>query len=62
MTHHADDVFVICEEPPSQCELCGRCDELRPYGPGAKFVCFKCAMKDEDNAKAMFLKRIRGDG
>jgi hypothetical protein len=28
--------------------------ELRPYGRGGKFVCFKCMMKDEEEGKRQF--------
>ena len=41
-------------EPPGICELCGKTEELRPYGPGGKNVCFECAMKNEDEAKLRF--------
>lgn len=29
------------------CELCGKADELRPYGPNNENICFDCGMKDE---------------
>ena len=61
MTHKVGNTLFIVEEPPANCELCGKVEELRPYGPGAKFVCFKCAMKDETTAERMFLKRMQGD-
>jgi hypothetical protein len=41
------------------CELCGKLDELRPYGRGGKNVCFDCAMKDEAEAARQFTKRIQ---
>ena len=37
-----------------KCQDCGKVSELRPYGKGGMFVCFKCAMKDEDEAKQRF--------
>jgi hypothetical protein len=33
------------------CELCGAVKELRPYGPGGKFICFDCAMKNLKETK-----------
>jgi hypothetical protein len=41
-----------------KCEMCGQQDELRPYGPGGKNVCFACAMKDEEEAKRQFSARL----
>src|SRR5258705_537923 len=37
-----------------KCQDCSKVAELRPYGKGGKFVCFDCAMKDEDEAKRRF--------
>ena len=42
------------------CELCGKVEELRPYGPGGKNVCFDCAMKDEAEAMRQFEKLTAG--
>src|SRR4030095_6267735 len=28
-----------------KCEMCGKQDELRPYGPNNENICFDCAMK-----------------
>lgn len=38
---------VIEPEPDGVCELCGKVDETRPYGPGGKRICFDCGMKDQ---------------
>jgi hypothetical protein len=40
------------------CELCGKVEELRPYGPGGRNVCFDCAMKDESEARRQFAARL----
>jgi hypothetical protein len=61
MSRKVGKVFVIEGERGGKCEECGKTDELRPYGKNGANVCFECAMKDEDNAKAMFRKRINGD-
>lgn len=41
------------------CQLCGaENEELRPYGPGGKSICFKCGMKDEPATAAVFKSLI----
>lgn len=45
----------------SKCELCGAEEELRPYGPGGKWVCFSCGMKDEENARRIFADGVMKD-
>jgi hypothetical protein len=39
---------VITHLDPRKCELCGKLDELRPYGPMGESVCYDCGMKDEN--------------
>jgi hypothetical protein len=56
MTKRKGGIVFIEEEPDGKCELCGKIDELRPYGPGGKRVCFDCAMKDEPEAARQFRK------
>lgn len=33
----------IAEEPEQACQLCGKIDECRPYGPNDEQICFDCA-------------------
>lgn len=47
------------EEATGVCELCGKTEELRPYGPKGEKVCFDCAMKDEEAARRAFEKRFK---
>jgi hypothetical protein len=47
-------------ESIGECQLCGSEDELRPYGPNGKWVCFDCGMKDEEEARRQFSKVING--
>jgi hypothetical protein len=47
---------VLRTQPPGTCEMCGKADELRPYGPGGMRVCFECAMLDEEEAGRQFEK------
>ncbi len=49
---------IIQEERPQQCDMCGECRELRPYGPGGACVCFDCGMKDEAGAVRHFNRRL----
>ena len=51
----------ISAEPDRRCELCGKIDECRPYGPNGEQVCFDCAMKDEETAKRQFMKHVFGE-
>ena len=52
---------VIEPEPDGRCELCGKVDELRPYGPKGERVCFDCGMKDPEAAKRQFAKLVLGE-
>ncbi len=40
------------------CEICGKIDELRPYGPKGEWICFDCGMKDEQTTRRQFVKLI----
>lgn len=43
------------------CADCNQSKELRPYGNGGSWVCFECAMKNEDEAKRQFDKILSAD-
>lgn len=43
------------------CTMCNEHKELRPYGKNNAFVCFECAMKDEEGAALRFLNIISPD-
>lgn len=60
MTRRAGDVLLIEDEPPQQCDFCGKVRELRPYGPNGEKVCFDCAMLDEPAAQRAFQRLIGG--
>lgn len=47
--------------PEGKCSMCGKSDELRPYGPNYSWVCFDCAMKDEKGAEERCRKVMFGD-
>ena len=38
---------IISAEEPDECELCGKFEELRPYGPNGERICFDCGQKDK---------------
>lgn len=52
---------IICVEPDDVCEMCGKVDELRPYGSGGMRVCFDCGMKDEAEAIRRMKAHLFGD-
>lgn len=52
----------ISVEPDARCEMCGKVEELRPYGPKGECVCFSCGMKDEPAAKRAMNRYIYGEG
>ncbi len=33
----------IAQQPDELCEMCGKIDECRPYGPNDENICFDCA-------------------
>lgn len=43
-----------------KCELCGKQDELRPYGPNNENICFECGMKDEATTAKKFHEFLDG--
>lgn len=43
-----------------KCEMCGKADELRPYGPNGANICFPCAMKDEEGTSRRFAQMLNG--
>lgn len=53
---------IIEAEDVDRCQLCGKIDETRPYGPNGEEICYACGMKDEETTKKMFLKHVHGEG
>lgn len=51
----------IAEEVAQACELCGKIDECRPYGPNDEQICFECAMKDEETTRKKMEAYIFGE-
>lgn len=52
---------VIAEQAPEVCEMCGKVDECRPYGPNDENICFECAMKDPETTERKMAAYIFGE-
>jgi hypothetical protein len=54
----------IAPEPDQMCEMCGKVDECRPYGPNDEQVCYDCAMTKvgEETVKKKMDAYIFGEG
>ena len=52
---------IIAQQDDEVCEMCGKVDECRPYGPDDENICFDCAMKDEATAMRKMEQYIFGD-
>lgn len=52
---------IIAEQPPEVCEMCGKVDECRPYGPNGENICFDCGMKDEETTRKKMTAYIFGE-
>jgi hypothetical protein len=61
MSERIGDIAFCYSEKPQQCDLCGKIDELRPYGPKGEMICFDCGMKDEATTKKMMGIKLFGD-
>lgn len=46
----------------TMCTMCQKRAELRPYGKNGAMVCFKCAMKDEPEARRRFAALLASAG
>lgn len=51
----------ISAEAPAKCELCGKTDELRPYGPKGENICFACGMENEETTARQFRRYVLGE-
>lgn len=54
-------IVIIEEEKPQQCDLCGKVDELRPYGPGGACICFDCGQKAPAETERRMGRILFGD-
>ena len=51
MSKRVGNVTIIEVEPDGRCEMCGKVDELRPYGPKGERICYDCGMKNPKTTK-----------
>lgn len=61
MSGNIHGIPIIAIEGDSVCEMCGKLDECRPYGPKGERVCFECGMKDPAAVKRQMDKYIFGE-
>lgn len=54
-------VIIVTPESPQQCDLCGKIDELRPYGPGYSMICFDCGQLDPEGTERRMGVRLFGE-
>lgn len=47
MTRKIGNIVLIEAEDDRPCELCGKVEETRPYGPRGERVCYECGMKNK---------------
>jgi len=60
MTKSATPRRTTIKAGSSNCQLCGKHAELRPYGANGEWICFECGMKDETTTEAQFYKLLDG--
>lgn len=48
----------IAQQMDEVCEMCGKIDECRPYGPNDENICFDCAHSTPESA-AIAEKKMR---
>lgn len=51
MSRVVNGIEIIQAEPDGVCQLCGKTDELRPYGPNGENICYDCGMKDPETTE-----------
>lgn len=61
MSYRIGDVIIIESEPDDVCDLCGKVDELRPYGPNGERICYDCGMKNKEVTDRMMDRILFGD-
>jgi hypothetical protein len=52
---------VIAQQGDEVCEMCGKVDECRPYGPNDENICFDCGMKDPATTEKKMGQYIFGE-
>ena len=52
---------IISEQHNEVCEMCGKVDECRPYGPQDENICFDCGMKNKEITEKKMATYIFGE-
>jgi hypothetical protein len=60
MSYRDGDVFLMVDEQPAACELCGRVAHLRPYGPNGENICHPCGQKDPEGTNRAIIRAMSG--
>jgi hypothetical protein len=58
MIYRVGNVIVVEAEDDRECELCGKMDETRPYGPKGERVCYDCGMKNRSAVDRAIAKAL----
>lgn len=58
MSKVLNGMIIIEPEPDGICEMCGKKDELRPYGKNGERICFECGQKDPKTTVLMMEKNL----
>lgn len=58
MTRIHEGTLIIETEPPQTCELCGKIEETRPYGPNGEEICVECGHDEEGNPLPHVVERF----
>ena len=61
MSKRIGNVIIIAPEEDDKCELCGKVDELRPYGPNGERICYDCGMANLETTQYMMGVKLFGD-
>mgnify|MGYP007031181474 CR=1 FL=1 len=54
-------ISVIEETEPQKCELCGKEDETRPYGPNGEEICYDCGIKNKEVTERQMARVLFGE-
>lgn len=51
MSYRIGNHIVLCPEPETECELCHKKAETRPYGPNGERICIECGRKNPNTTE-----------
>lgn len=58
MTRRVDNLVIIEQELPQQCDQCGRIEEVRPYGPNGQVICWDCGQQDPTGTEQRMIRAL----